>query len=912
VIYYYEKPDYAIEANNVKVDPEFISIAENNYKVKVKIFNIGKVTSDSLFVRVERIKPDNSIDTIFNKNIRYVPFADSLEFQLRLDPSTDKGLNKIKVTLDPDNLIVEGCESNNSSIKEYFIYEDEIRPVFPYNYSIVNKSDIKFYASTANPFSKDREYIFQIDTTMRFNSGLLLEKKVVSSGGLIEFLGINNLINNRVYYWRVGVLTDDVNLKWNYHSFIYRSDLENGYNQSHYFQYKNNSFTDIKVDSVSRNLEFNKVNRKLRVRNGLFPFFNSQTNDVSLDLDRVDAWRCDFNTFSIYVFSPKSLIPWENVMSGGTGLYGSFNSVCPNPRRKFFEYPFRDRNFRNNARIFLENIVPDSAIILISNQSVGATSFAAINNSFIGDWMQDTLVYGSGKSIYHTLKKNGFSQIDSFTRNIPFVFIYKKGSSEFIRQFVGEKVDDFIDVVVDVPAQLSNGAMESPWMGPMNKWNTFYWEGGYPDGKSTKDSAHFELIGKRNDGSEAMLASILESKDTLINFIDAKQYPYLKMKLYAQDSTNLTPFQLDYWRLTGDQVPEGALAPNIKFICQDTTDSGQDLDFAIAFKNISEYAFDSLKLKLVVSNNFTSQEIPLPRKRPLISGDTILIRHQLDTRLLQGSYSLYLMVNPDDDQPEKYLFNNFIYKNIFIRKDEEAPWLDVTFDGIHILNRDIVSAKPNIAIKINDNNKFLPILNQDSIILSIRFPDQSVRYYQLGSDSARYTASAINSGVNELLINLLPNLLLDGEYELSIGAKRGTNEQDKLFKTYRISFTVINKPMISNMFNYPNPFTTSTAFVFTLTGSDVPQNIRIQIMTISGKVVREITKNELGTLRIGRNITEYKWDGTDQYGNQLANGVYLYRVITNLNGKKLDKYEDPNNNTDKYFTNGYGKMYLLR
>ena len=118
--------------------------------------------------------------------------------------------------------------------------------------------------------------------------------------------------------------------------------------------------------------------------------------------------------------------------------------------------------------------------------------------------------------------------------------------------------------------------------------------------------------------------------------------------------------------------------------------------------------------------------------------------------------------------------------------------------------------------------------------------------------------------------------------------------------------------MISNMLNYPNPFTTSTAFVFTLTGSEVPQNIRIQILTITGKVVREITKDELGPLRIGRNITEFKWDGTDQYGQKLANGVYLYRVITNLNGKSLDKYRADADETDKYFNKGYGKMYLMR
>jgi flagellar hook assembly protein FlgD len=129
---------------------------------------------------------------------------------------------------------------------------------------------------------------------------------------------------------------------------------------------------------------------------------------------------------------------------------------------------------------------------------------------------------------------------------------------------------------------------------------------------------------------------------------------------------------------------------------------------------------------------------------------------------------------------------------------------------------------------------------------------------------------------------------------------------------YHVSFTVITKAMISNLLNYPNPFTTQTAFVFTLTGTEVPQNMRIQILTITGKIVREITMNELGPIHVGRNITEYKWDGTDMYGAKLANGVYLYRVLTNLNGKSLDKYKAEGDNTDKYFNKGYGKMVLIR
>jgi flagellar hook assembly protein FlgD len=100
--------------------------------------------------------------------------------------------------------------------------------------------------------------------------------------------------------------------------------------------------------------------------------------------------------------------------------------------------------------------------------------------------------------------------------------------------------------------------------------------------------------------------------------------------------------------------------------------------------------------------------------------------------------------------------------------------------------------------------------------------------------------------------------------------------------------------------------------VFTITGSEVPQNMRIQILTITGKVVREITIDELGPLHVGQNITEYKWDGTDMYGSKLANGVYLYRVLTNLNGKSLDKYKAEADKTDKFFNKGYGKMVIIR
>ena len=80
-------------------------------------------------------------------------------------------------------------------------------------------------------------------------------------------------------------------------------------------------------------------------------------------------------------------------------------------------------------------------------------------------------------------------------------------------------------------------------------------------------------------------------------------------------------------------------------------------------------------------------------------------------------------------------------------------------------------------------------------------------------------------------------------------------------------------------------------------------------MTISGKIVKEIFEDELGPLHIGKNITQYAWDGRDQFGDRLANGVYLYRVLTKINGDNIKQKETA---ADSYFKNGWGKMYLIR
>jgi hypothetical protein len=65
----------------------------------------------------------------------------------------------------------------------------------------------------------------------------------------------------------------------------------------------------------------------------------------------------------------------------------------------------------------------------------------------------------------------------------------------------------------------------------------------------------------------------------------------------------------------------------------------------------------------------------------------------------------------------------------------------------------------------------------------------------------------------------------------------------------------------------------------------------------------------MGEVQFGHNITDYAWDGTDEFGDKLANGVYLYRVIMKMPSEDLEINGEA---TSKYFKNGWGKMYIMR
>ncbi len=83
------------------------------------------------------------------------------------------------------------------------------------------------------------------------------------------------------------------------------------------------------------------------------------------------------------------------------------------------------------------------------------------------------------------------------------------------------------------------------------------------------------------------------------------------------------------------------------------------------------------------------------------------------------------------------------------------------------------------------------------------------------------------------------------------------------------------KAALDHVLNYPNPFTTNTYFQFEHNLAGQILDVQVSIFSVSGKLVKTIIHSAPAD---GYRVTDIQWDGKDEYGDQLARGVYVYRI----------------------------------
>lgn len=432
------------------------------------------------------------------------------------------------------------------------------------------------------------------------------------------------------------------------------------------------------------------------------------------------------------------------------------------------------------------------------------------------------------------------------------------------------------------------------------------------------DELQVEVFGVDLDENRTSLVTLQGSEiDDLDISTLAGGYTYLQMEVTKTDSLELTAPDLRNWYILYEDVPEGimnASAVGIEQFNDIEKSEGDSVHLKFAFQNISDHAFDdSLIVEYQITNEKTGTVTSFYDTLSALSvGDTLLFNQSFSTNGFVGNNLVYVNVNPKI-QPEKYYNNNALVFEIDVREDNIHPLLDVLFDGRHILNGELVSASPEIHISMKDENIYQ--FKSDTVGIEVFLqapctepnPLEGCPFEQISLSASNVSWTPATEST-PFSVDYNPQELADGTYTLLVQVEDVAGNTSGV-NPYEIQFNVTNEASITQILPYPNPFSTSTRFVFTLTGREIPDEMYIQIMTITGRVVREIGIEEIGDIHIGDNITSFAWDGTDQYGDRLANGTYIYKAVMKKDGKEI---KHAATKADAGFKKGYGKIVIIR
>ncbi len=923
-LYNPEKPDFYVGTENIYSIPAQVTSEIDSFRLKIVVQNLAKGFRDTgLLVRIRHTRPSGQTVVAREYRLPELLRADTAVAWIPFDNRYDLGINRFTVTIDPDNRIAERSKANNTATYEIFISGNNLVPVFPYPYSIVNTPPM-LKASTLNPFAPEAGYLLEIDTTELFSSPLLQRTSLRGRGGLVKWQPNLTFRDSTVYYWRSAYApTSGGTPVWSNASFVYLPQAGEGWSQSHAYQYLHNMRTDLPYEARQRRFDFDRIPKRIAVRCKVM-FNDDDVDNNKVQVDEVDFQRSSCllrnTTVQIMVIDSSSGEIWQNTQA----LSDSFGNAAPcHPTTRgiwAFEFPVNDSTGRNKARKFLQNI-PAGKFVLVKSSVYNVL----YNPANAATWANDASVYGAGNTLYDYLKGVGFTKLDSFSGKRAFIFWYQKdvpGAVPF-QQVSNTDTSLLIKEFVIHPYRTA-GAMQSVVIGPSLEWKSLHWKSTVqPAGAGAANLDTVSVYGLDAAGGADTLLFRTSAYDTSLSSISAQQYPNLRLTWQTEDTLHRKARQLRYWRIHHTPQPELALNPAAFFTLQDSAVmAGQPITMKVAIENVSNRPMDSVLVRYrVVKEDGGMAPLQNIRYKPIGPHDTLQAALRFESIPHVGSNYLFIEANPDGDQPELYHPNNLGYVPFRVMGDVLNPLLDVTFDSIYISDRDIVSPHPEIKIRLIGQNRYRLLDDTSLIQVHLKSPDDPISLIngqRIPYDGtvcrfipARYDSTGRLR--NEAYVIYKPRLTkfstspTENLYELIVKAKdpsgtpAGAND-------YRVSFRAVATAGISQIYSYPNPFTSKTRFAFLITGDALPREITIRIVDYRGRLVRTITKADLGPLRIGQNYPAYEWDGRDDSGIPLPAGVYLYQA--QAEGEKGPLQHIPTD-ADAAFKNGWGRMLFL-
>jgi hypothetical protein len=202
--------------------------------------------------------------------------------------------------------------------------------------------------------------------------------------------------------------------------------------------------------------------------------------------------------------------------------------------------------------------------------------------------------------------------------------------------------------------------------------------------------------------------------------------------------------------------------------------------------------------------------------------------------------------------------------SFFTSEDETAPGFEFTLDGQPYVEGRRVGTKPNISLLFQDVNGVDFYSDQFVLLLNGK---------ELEEKDVTLPDSIINA--NHTILKITPDLdagIHSFVFRIADCCNNVTNETELLL-------SVSEDFDLTMLGNYPNPFADETIFAYNLT--QPCDELFLKIYTSSGRLIRDLNALEFteDPNPLSADYHELIWDGFDENGNNVANGVYFYKII---------------------------------
>lgn len=844
------RPEFSITNNDYKLSDYYPMV---NTPVTLTIYpkNYG-LYSDSCKIRMQILKNGYSY-LIKDTSVYSFKNSDSAKYSFKLDSN---GTYSVKITLDILNTVPYENKSNNIIEFDLTTRSISFLPIKPYDNSIIKADSVEL--TGLNPFvDRTKHYIkllLELDTTTNFNSALKKTFATTSISGVSnKFKTLLPVLDtNVIYFWRTNSIVDNDSTGWS---------------NSFRFRYNPGASYDSRYSRVEDTTQIFYIDKPAQY--SITDFFNT---NISSDGVKMNTYPMQMYVRSLG--SNGSEASFFNVGEKSIHIDGGYS---PNMGLSLLKVRKLDGAFVQHKVFKMRSSTSSDSVLAFLNTFDSTHYLMGLNSSYVDDanghflLNQNTLnkIHQFGCTKIDTVRKFGWYDTWSF---IGYLGATPAQVSESVHRFINSWNESTSSLTKTFSYPLGTVTY---LCGSANSWKDFSWQQMILSGSVIK----FDVYGiDKNSQQNLLYSDITTNLLTDLSSINSKQYPNLNLvgkliidTLSGLSSPSLNTFKLDY-------TPSVEIVPDLSTFWQSDTSSspGREIKIRFNYSNAGEVSANGMVLRIYQNSATPNFIIKTDTINKVLKPDsTLFYEGKFTVPYFRTANSKFIVEISAKSQPEQYIFNNYIYRDIKISYPKTVSAIELYSDGALVKSGDYVSLKPEFKIQINNENV---TSGNDVHSIELLLNDKVVRN---GSNSDKYSKSGNykseerfvkDNDENELTYH---PALIAGNNRVMIRYTSKSGNSDSA----EYDLIVSDQMLVKDFYNFPNPMRTETDFIFNLAGLEKPETCKIRIYSINGRLIKEIRL----TPQIGFN--KVHWDGKDNDGDFIANGTYLYKLVAEDNSQ---------------------------